>query len=121
MKKTVVLGASPDKSRYSYFACTMLEQSGIPFVPVGIRSGRIKGKEILDLRQKPDIADVHTVSLYISPAKQVEWYEYMLDLAPKRIIFNLGTENEAFAKVAQRKGIAVEFACSLVLLRTGQF
>jgi len=121
MKKTVVLGASPDASRYSNLASRMLDSAGFEFVPVGIRKGIINGKKILDLRDKPKIEDVHTVTMYMNPKNQKVWYDYILDLDPKRIIFNPGTENFELAKLAKSKGIETEFACNLVLVQTGQF
>jgi predicted CoA-binding protein len=121
MKKTVVIGASPEQSKYSNLVCRMLSDAGIEFVPVGIKRGEINGQKILDLRDNPAIEQVHTVTLYLSPKNQVEWYDYMLNLLPKRIIFNPGTENMEFAEMANVKGIETEFACNLVLLRTGQF
>lgn len=121
MKKTIVIGASPEKSRYSNLVCRMLSDAGIEFVPVGIKHGEIEGQKIMDLRDKPAIEQVHTVTLYLSPKNQVEWYDYILNLLPKRIIFNPGTENMEFAEIANAKGIETEFACNLVLLRTGQF
>jgi predicted CoA-binding protein len=121
MKKTIVIGASPKRSRYSNLVCHMLSDAGIGFVPVGITRGEIEGRKILNLRDKPAIDQVHTVTLYLSPKNQLEWYDYMLSLLPKRIIFNPGTENMEFAEMANAKGIETEFACNLVLLRTGQF
>ena len=121
MKKTVVIGASPDPGRYSNIVCHMLSEEGHEFVPVGIRRGHIDGREILDIKQKPAIENVHTVTIYLSPENQQEWYDYIFSLKPHRIIFNPGTENPDFARKATELGIAAEFACNLVLLRTGQF
>lgn len=120
-KKTVVIGATPDTSRYAYTACSMLHGAGFEFVPIGIKQGEILGKVILNLRQKPPVPDVHTVSLYIGPANQPEWYDYILGLNPKRIIFNPGTENLVFARMAETRGIEAADECTLVLIRTGQF
>lgn len=121
MKKTVVMGASPNKSRYSNLACIMLDQAGFEFVPVGIKKGEILGKSILDLRVKPPIAEVHTVTIYLNPTHQKEWYDYILSLHPKRLIFNPGAENMELGAMAGKQGIEVEYACNLVLLSTGQF
>ena len=121
MKKTVVIGASPETSRYSNLASRMLDNAGFEFVPVGIKSGEILGKTILDLRQKPSIENVHTVTMYLSPANQKSWYFYILSLKPKRIIFNPGTENPELGEMAEKRGIEVEYACNLVLVQTGQF
>ncbi len=116
-----MIGASPNPSRYSWAACQMLDEVGHEFVPVGIRKGEIFGRPILDLREKPQIIDVHTITIYLNPVNQQEWYDYILSLKPRRIIFNPGTENPELAKMAGEAGIEVEFACNLVLLSTGQF
>lgn len=121
MKKTVVLGASPEPNRYSNLASRMLNDAGFEFVPVGIKKGDVVGKSILNLRDKPQIDNVHTVTLYLSPRNQKEWYDYILGLKPRRIIFNPGTENLELGKLAEKQGIEAEYACNLVLLKTGQF
>ena len=121
MKKTVVIGASPETSRYSNMASRMLDKAGFEFIPVGIKKGEILGKSILDLRNKPVIQKVHTVTIYLNPRNQKEWYIYILSLNPKRLIFNPGTENPELGNLAEMQGIEVEYACNLVLIRTGQF
>lgn len=121
MKKTVVIGASPNTSRYSNLACQMLNDAGFEFVPVGIKKGEILSKPILSLKDKPTIEQVHTVTLYLNPTNQKEWYDYILSLTPQRLIFNPGTENSEFGKLAEDLKIEVEYACNLVLIQTGQF
>jgi predicted CoA-binding protein len=121
MKKTVVIGASPETSRYSNLASNMLHNAGFEFVPVGIKKGEILGKPILNLKDKPPIDNTHTVTLYLNPQNQKEWYDYILSLNPKRLIFNPGTENPELSELAKKKGIEVENACNLVLVQTGQF
>lgn len=121
MKKTVIIGATENRSRYAYLAAEMLEENKIEFVPVGIKPGTIFGKEILDLRQRPFIENVDTLTLYLNPQNQKEWYDYFLKMKPKRIIFNPGTENPEFAKSLEEKGIQALEACTLVMLRSAQF
>ena len=121
MKRTVVVGASPNASRYSNLACQMLHNAGFDFVPVGIRSGEILSKPILDIREKPAIENVHTITIYLSPSNQKEWYDYLLSLNPERIIFNPGAYNRELGDMARERGIEVEYACNLVLIQTGQF
>jgi len=121
MKKTVIIGATPNESRYAFLAAKMLTSYNHEIVPVGIKQGSVLGHEIKDLRQKPLIKDVDTVTLYIGPQHQPEWYSYILDLKPKRIIFNPGTENEEFEQLAEDKSIEALQACTLVLLRSGQY
>lgn len=121
MKKTVIIGASPKSSRYSYLASHMLNDAGFEFVPVGIKKGEILGKSILNIKDNPAIDNVHTISIYLNPKNQKEWYDYILSLNPQRMIFNPGTENPELGELAEKRGIEVENACNLVLLRTGQF
>lgn len=120
-KKTVILGATENRMRYAYVAAEMFDERNIPFIPVGIKKGKIFGQDILDLRTKPEIKDVHTVTLYIGPQNQAEWYDYIISLKPQRIIFNPGTENPELMALAKENGIQVCQACNLVLLSTGQF
>lgn len=121
MKKTVIIGASPNSGRYAFMAAQMLKEYQHEFVPVSIKTGEVLGTAILDLRKKESIADVDTVTLYIGPQNQPEWYDYILSLKPKRIIFNPGTENDEFEKMADEKGIEALEACTLVMLRSGQY
>ncbi len=121
MKKTLLVGATADPSRYAYLAAKMLAERSIDFVPIGIKKGAVFGREIVDLRTKPDVTDIHTVTLYIGPEHQEEWIEYLIGLKPKRIVFNPGTENPEFFKKAAEAGIEVLQACTLVMLSTGQF
>ncbi len=114
MKKTVVLGASPNPARVSNGAVIKLINEGFEAVPVGNREGEIAGLSIL--LGTPQVADVHTVSLYLNPRRQPEYYDYILRLKPKRIIFNPGTENEELVKLAKQDGIKAEYACTLVML-----
>jgi len=120
-KKTVILGASANPSRYAYLAAEMLHEGGHEIVPVGIKKGIIFGSGILDLRTKPVIKDVDTVTLYIGPRHQPEWYDYVIGLKPKRVIFNPGTENEDFENRVEASGAEALEACTLVMLRTGQY
>ncbi len=121
MKKTAVLGATPNSARYAYQAANMLVSRGHPIVPIGIKTGEVAGEEILDLRTRPKVTDIHTVTLYIGPDNQTAWIDYIISLAPKRIIFNPGTENQAFETLAKSKGIDVLQACTLVMLSIGNY
>jgi predicted CoA-binding protein len=120
-KKTVVIGATTNPGRYAYLAADMLTEYQHEVVPLGIRKGVIFGKEILDIRQTPMVTDVDTVTLYIGPQRQSEWYDYILGLKPRRIIFNPGTENDEFEQLAEERGIETIEACTLVMLRSNQY
>lgn len=120
-KKTVVIGASTNPSRYAYIAANMLTDYGHEIVPVGIKKGEVAGEEIQDLREQPKIDGVDTVTLYLGPQNQPEWYDYILGLHPKRIIFNPGTENTELNKKAREKGIETVMGCTLVMLRSNTY
>lgn len=121
MKKTAIIGATPNPSRYAYTAAELLTRHGHEIVPIGIKTGEVAGKEILDLREKPKVEGIDTVTMYIGTRNQPEWYDYILSLQPKRIIFNPGTENDEFESMANKKGIETEEACTLVMLRVGNY
>lgn len=119
-KKTLVIGASTNKSRYAYLAVNKLLDKGHEAIPLGIETGDINGIPIETERKAFKAVD--TVTLYINPAIQKQYYDYILKtIKPKRIIFNPGTENRAFEKLAAANGIETTEACTLVLLSTGQF
>jgi predicted CoA-binding protein len=116
---TLVLGASTKPERYAYKAITQLRAKNYPVVAVGAKTGTVAGVEFkTSLEQLPPI---HTVSMYLSPARQEMYYDKIIALQPQRVLFNPGTENPAFAQRLQNEGIAVENACNLVLLATDQY
>ncbi len=119
MKKTLVLGATTNPERYAYIAAHRLLKHGHTIVPVGIQTGQIDGVEIL--HGQPDVADVDTVTLYVGPQRQTPYYDYILGLQPKRIIFNPGTENPELEKLAADQGIETVEGCTLVMLSIGAY
>lgn len=118
-KKTLVLGASPNPQRYGFLATEMLTEYKHEVVPFGIKKGEINGKPIVN--ELPDDADFDTVTLYLNPTNQHEYYDYIIGLHPKRVVFNPGTENPEFEQMLISRGIQPLEACTLVLLRTGQY
>jgi predicted CoA-binding protein len=119
MKKTVVLGASDNPSRYSFLAVERLREKGHPVVAVGKREGKIKDTPILT--GEPLVNDVDTVTLYLNPVLQVAAYDYILGLKPRRVIFNPGTENDELEEILRSKGIEPVEACTLVMLAAGMY
>ena len=119
MAKTLVLGASPDYSKYSYKCVKSLLRHGHKAVPVGKVTGKIEGIEILT--GKPPVPDVHTVALYLSASSQKEYYDYILSLNPSRIIFNPGTNNPELIELAKARNIKVVVDCALILLNSDSF
>ena len=119
VKRTVVLGASENPERYAYKAVVSLAKHGQEVFPVGLREGMILNIPIA--KEKKLIDNVDTITMYIGKQNQASWYDYILSLKPKRIIFNPGAENEELAKLASKNGIEVVEACTLVMLSIGNY
>jgi predicted CoA-binding protein len=118
-KKTLVLGASDNPERYSNMAIARLRGKGHPVVAIGHRCART-GDVDIETEKKP-FTDVDTVTLYLNPMRQAGYYDYILSLHPKRIIFNPGAENPELSALAEANGIQPLAACTLVLLSTGEY
>lgn len=118
-KKTLVLGATTNPERYANMAVKNLQKHGHDVVAVGNKEGEINGINIET--QTLQFEDIDTVTLYLNPERQKDYYNYILGLSPKRIIFNPGTENAELVALANAKEIETEYACTLVLLNTGQY
>ena len=118
-KKTLVLGASDNPSRYSYLAVRKLANYQHPVVAIGRKKGKV-GDVAIETEHLP-IEDVHTVTLYLNPQNQQQYYDYILDLKPARIIFNPGTENEELITKAKENGIETVIGCTLVMLSVGNY
>ena len=118
-KKTLVLGATPNPNRYAYIATEMLRDFGHEVIPFGIKKGQIGAVDILN--EWPTNAEVDTITLYINPNLQEGFYEQIVALKPKRIIFNPGTENSVLQNLATSQKIEIIDACTLVLLQTNQY
>ena len=119
MKKTLILGATTNPSKYAYLAANRLVNAGHQIINVGIKPGEVAGQPIQSFQNIQ--SDIDTVTLYISPQNQKEHYKYILETNPKRIIFNPGTENIELEELAQNQNIEVIEACTLVLLATNQY
>ena len=119
LKKTLVLGATPNKRRYAFWAVSNLVKHKHEVVPLGIKKGKVAGHEII--HGKPQINDIHTITLYIGPSRQKEYYDYLLALSPTRIIFNPGTENPELKMMARAKGIETVEDCTLMMLDSGRY
>lgn len=118
-KKTLVLGASDNPMRYSYLAINALTKRDHPTVAVGRKATTVAGIQVLTTNAP--FADVDTVTLYLNPTNQKPYYEYIIGLQPKRVIFNPGTENPELYALLRENGIEIEVACTLVMLSTGQY
>lgn len=118
-KTTLVLGASDNPSRYSHMAVQKLRAHGHPVKAVGR-----KHSIVLDVPIETEnipFEGIDTVTLYLNPQHQQQYYDYILSLKPKRIIFNPGAENQELDRLATEKGIETLEACTLVMLSTGQY
>ena len=118
-KKTVLLGASANPARYSYLALKRLTAAQHPVVAIGARDNNVDGTVIT--KEHPPVENADTITIYLNEKNQKQYYDYILSLHPKRIIFNPGAENNELAELAEANGIKTMEACTLVLLSTGQF
>jgi uncharacterized protein len=119
MKKTLVIGASVNPERYSFMAIHSLLKKEHSVVAIGQKLGEVAGVKI-QTKQIP-FKNIHTVTLYLNPKGQRDYYNYIIGLQPKRVIFNPGTENPEFYALLGINNIKVEVACTLVLLSTNQY
>ncbi len=119
MKKTLVIGASLNPSRYSNMAMIRLTQNGHTVKALGLREGEVA--EVNITKEKKVFKDLDTITLYLNPKRQIDYYEYILSLNPKRVIFNPGTENPELYKILNENNIEFELACTLILLSTNQY
>ena len=119
MTKTLVIGASLKSHRYSNMAIQKLVQAGQDVVAIGLREGEVAGVSIKT--DKVLFKNIDTVTLYLNPQRQVAYYDYIISLKPRRVIFNPGTENMEFVSLLQEHGIFAEIACTLVLLSMNQY
>jgi hypothetical protein len=119
-QKVLLLGASTNPERYAYMAAKLLLQKSYEVILVGIKAGNLNSTKIETDKNKIFL-DIDTITLYVGAKNQPEWYEYILKTNPRRIIFNPGTENPELYEKAKQQGIECIEACTLVLLRTGQF
>ncbi len=118
-KKTLILGASANPNRYSYLALNKLKAYGHPVVAIGKKTAVVNGIDIG--KEQLPLEGIDTVTLYLNPANQLPYYDYILSLQPKRIIFNPGTENPELEELAAKHGIRTQEACTLVMLSTSQY
>jgi hypothetical protein len=120
-KKTLIIGASLNPARTSYTAMEMLTEHGVPALGVGLKPGRHSEVDIQTDLDGIEAGNYHTVTMYMNAKRQEAYFDFILSLNPKRIIFNPGAENPALFKAASEKGIQCLNACTLVMLNFGQF
>ncbi|TBX66342.1 CoA-binding protein [Flavobacterium silvisoli] len=118
-KKTLVLGATTKPERYANIAINKLVEKGHTVLAIGQNTGEVAGVTI-HTKSIP-LKNIDTVTLYLNPTRQREYYNYIIETKPKRVIFNPGTENPEFYQLLKANGIQVEVACTLVLLATNQY
>ena len=118
-KKTLIIGATDKPERYAYRALHMLKSHSHAVEGIARRAMQVSGVDIQ--KGKPAFEDIHTITLYLSARFQPEYYDYILQLKPKRVIFNPGTENPELYSILENHGIAYENACTLVMLSTNQY
>ena len=120
MENVAVIGASPKPDRYSNKAIRLLSEYNHNPVPIAPKHEQIEGEKVY--RSLKDIPEkIDTVTLYLGQARQDPIISDIIELAPKRVIFNPGTENKAVYKQLKEADIEVVEACTLVLLKTNRY
>jgi len=117
--KVAVIGASENQTRYSNICIKALLKKLHEVVAYGNKVGKVDTLEIRT--DKTILDDIHTITLYIGPSKQPEWYDFILRTKPKRIIFNPGTENPELIEIAKNAGIMTIESCTLFMLSVDNF
>jgi uncharacterized protein len=118
-KKTLVIGASENPERYAYKAIHKLINYGHETLAIGLRKGETAGVKFHTKQE--NFENIDSVTLYVSAKNQESYKNYLIDLKPKRVIFNPGTENPEFYTVLEKSGIEVTEACTLVMLSIGNY
>jgi len=118
-KKTLLLGATIKPEKYAYLALNRLVEKKHNVIAIGSTLGEVAGIKIKT--KKLPLKNIDTVTLYLNPEHQKEYYNYIIELKPKRVIFNPGSENQEFYQLLKANKINIEFACTLVLLTTNQY
>jgi len=116
--KTLVMGASTNPVRYSNMATKRLQDKGHRVVAYGLKKGEIGS---IAITQELPKEGIDTVTLYLNPKNQEEYYNYLMELNPRRVIFNPGTENPTLVNLLKQSNISFEVACTLVLLNTDSY
>jgi len=119
-RAVAVLGASSEQSRYSNMAVRLLKEHGYQVIPVTPEIEAVEGipavPSLQGIKER-----VHTLTMYVNPRRGMEYLEEILNLKPRRVIFNPGSESDQLENLIAEAGIPVLRACTLVLLKTGQF
>ncbi|TDE04535.1 CoA-binding protein [Flavobacterium hiemivividum] len=118
-KKTLVLGASTKPEKYAYKAITMLVDKGHSVLAIGQNAGEVAGIKI-NTKAIP-LKNIDTITLYLNPTRQKDYYNYIVETKPKRVLFNPGTENPELYQLLELNNIKSEVACTLVLLTTNRY
>jgi len=118
-KKTLIIGATTKPEKAAFKAIEMLVAKGHSVLALGQNSGEVAGIKI-NTKAIP-VKNIDTISLYINPSRQRDYYNYIVETKPKRVLFNPGTENPEFYQLLELNNIKFEAACTLVLLTLNKY
>jgi predicted CoA-binding protein len=118
-KKTLILGATSKPEKAAFKAIQMLVAKGHSVIALGQNVGEVAGIKI-NTKAIP-LKNIDTISLYINPTRQKDYYNYIVEAKPKRVLFNPGTENPEFYQLLELNNIKFEAACTLVLLTLNKY
>lgn len=115
-----VLGASPNRERYSNKAVRKLLDHGHIVLPINPGHKIVEGLATLPSLAAAKTA-IHTVTVYVGPQHIGPLIDDIVAAAPERVILNPGAESAELTSRLDAAGIAWTEACTLVMLATGQF
>lgn len=121
-KETVVIiGASNKSDRYSYKALKLLQEYGHKIILIHPVLNEIEGTKVYNSLSAINDIKIDTITLYVNPIILKKYVEDIMNIKPCRVIFNPGTESQQIEEEFEKNGIRTIRACTLVMLRTGQF
>jgi predicted CoA-binding protein len=116
MKTVAIIGASNDRAKYGNKAVRAYVQQGYAVFPVNPKEDQIEGlpafKSISDVPVRPD-----RISVYLPPAVLEKILPEIAAKSCDELWLNPGTESPGVLAEAERLGLNVIQACSIVAIR----
>jgi predicted CoA-binding protein len=115
MKTVAIIGASNDRAKYGNKAVRAYLQQGYAVFPVNPKESKIEGlpafKSISDVPVRPD-----RISVYLPPAVLEKILPEIAAKSCDELWLNPGTESPGVLAEAERLGLNVIQACSIVAM-----
>ena len=113
MKSVAIIGASKDRKKYGNKAVRAFVRQGYKVYPINLKESEIEGlrvfRSIGDVPGRPDM-----VSVYLPPEVLLSILPVIAAKGCDELWLNPGTESDAVLAEAERLGLNVIQACSIV-------